>query len=88
MKSDVEIAQEAKMRPIEEIAAKIGLAPEELELYGRYKAKVALDAWQRVKERPDGKLILCTADWPMHSRAAVTRRRRRSGSRRWGRASA
>ena len=61
MKSDVEIAQEAKMRPIEEIAAKIGLAPEELELYGRYKAKVALDAWQRVKERPDGKLILCTA---------------------------
>ena len=61
MKSDEEIAQEAKMRPIEEIAAKIGLAPEELELYGRYKAKVALDAWQRVKERPDGKLILCTA---------------------------
>ena len=61
MKADVEIAQEAKMRPIEEIAAKIGLAPEELELYGRYKAKVALDAWQRVKERPDGKLILCTA---------------------------
>ena len=64
MKSDVEIAQEAKMRPIEEIAAKIGLAPEELELYGRYKAKVALDAWQRVKERPDGKLILCTAIKP------------------------
>ena len=61
MKSDVEIAQEAKMRPIEEIAAKIGLAPDDLELYGRYKAKVALDAWQRVKERPDGKLILCTA---------------------------
>ena len=61
MKSDVEIAQEAKMRPIEEIAAKIGLAPEELELYGRYKAKVALDAWQRVKDRPNGKLILCTA---------------------------
>ena len=61
MKSDVEIAQAAKMKPIEEIASKIGLAPEDLELYGRYKAKVALDAWQRVKERPDGKLILCTA---------------------------
>ena len=61
MKSDVEIAQAAKMKPIEEIASKIGLAPDDLELYGRYKAKVALDAWQRVKERPDGKLILCTA---------------------------
>ena len=61
MKSDVEIAQAAKMKPIEEIASKIGLAPDDLELYGKYKAKVALDAWQRVKDRPDGKLILCTA---------------------------
>ena len=61
MKSDVEIAQVAKMKPIEEIASKIGLAPDDLELYGKYKAKVTLDAWQRVKDRPDGKLILCTA---------------------------
>ena len=61
MKSDVEIAQAAKMKPIEEIASKIGLAPDDLELYGKYKAKVALDAWQRVKDRPNGKLILCTA---------------------------
>ena len=61
MKSDVEIAQAAKMKPIEEIASKIGLAPDDLELYGKYKAKVTLDAWQRVKDRPDGKLILCTA---------------------------
>ena len=61
MKSDVEIAQEAKLRPIEEIASKIGLAPDDLELYGKYKAKVTLDAWQRVKDRPNGKLILCTA---------------------------
>ena len=61
MKSDVEIAQEAKMKPIEEIASKIGLAPDDLELYGKYKAKVTLDAWQRVKDRPNGKLILCTA---------------------------
>ena len=61
MKSDVEIAQVAKMKPIEEIASKIGLAPDDLELYGKYKAKVTLDAWQRVKDRPNGKLILCTA---------------------------
>ncbi len=61
MKFDVEIAQAAKMKPIEEIASKIGLAPDDLELYGKYKAKVTLDAWQRVKDRPDGKLILCTA---------------------------
>ena len=61
MKSDVEIAQAAKMKPIEEIASKIGLVPDDLELYGKYKAKVTLDAWQRVKDRPDGKLILCTA---------------------------
>ena len=61
MKSDVEIAQAAKMKPIEEIASKIGFAPDDLELYGKYKAKVTLDAWQRVKDRPDGKLILCTA---------------------------
>lgn len=61
MKSDVEIAQAAKMKPIEEIASKIGLAPDDLELYGKYKAKVTLDAWQRVKDKPNGKLILCTA---------------------------
>ena len=61
MKSDVEIAQAAKMKPIEEIASKIGLVPDDLELYGKYKTKVTLDAWQRVKDRPDGKLILCTA---------------------------
>ena len=61
MKSDVEIAQAAKMKLIEEIASKIGLAPDDLELYGKYKAKVTLDAWQRVKDRPNGKLILCTA---------------------------
>ena len=61
MKSDVEIAQAAKMKPIEEIASKIGLAPDDLELYGKYKAKVTLDAWQCVKDRPNGKLILCTA---------------------------
>ena len=61
MKSDVEIAQEATMRPIGEIAAKLGITDDELELYGKYKAKVTPETWQRVKNRPNGKLILVTA---------------------------
>ena len=61
MKSDVEIAQEATMRPIGEIAAKLGIQEDELELYGKYKAKVTPETWQRVKDRPNGKLILVTA---------------------------
>lgn len=61
MKTDVEIAQEAEMRPIQEIAEKLGISDDELELYGKYKAKVALSAWERVKEQPNGKLILVTA---------------------------
>ncbi len=61
MKADVEIAQAAAMRPIEEIAAKLGLTTDDLELYGKYKAKITLDAWQRVQKKPNGKLILCTA---------------------------
>ena len=61
MKSDVEIAQEATMRPIGEIAAKLGITDDELELYGKYKAKVTPETWQRVKDRPNGKLILVTA---------------------------
>ncbi len=61
MKTDVEIAQEAKMQPIETIAEKIAIEPDELELYGKYKAKISLAAWQRVKEEKNGKLILVTA---------------------------
>lgn len=61
MKTDVEIAQEAKLLPMTEVAATIGLREEELEPYGRDKAKVALKAWKRVKHRANGKLILCTA---------------------------
>ena len=61
MKTDVEIAQEAEMRPIQEIAQKLDLTEDDLELYGKYKAKVSLDAWNRVKDRPNGKLILVTA---------------------------
>lgn len=61
MKSDVEIAQEAQMQPITAVAAKLGISEEEVELYGKYKAKVALAAWERIKDRPDGKLVLVTA---------------------------
>lgn len=61
MKSDVEIAQEAVMKPISEVAAKIDIPADELELYGKYKAKVSLDTWERVKSQPDAKLVLVTA---------------------------
>lgn len=61
MLSDVEIAQEAKLRPITEIAKKAGLKEEDLELYGRYKAKVSLGVRERLKDRPNGKLIYITA---------------------------
>jgi formate--tetrahydrofolate ligase len=61
MKTDVQIAQEAKMVPITEIADYLGIDEHELEPYGRYKAKVSLEVLERLEERPDGKLILVTA---------------------------
>lgn len=61
MKSDIQIAQEAEMKPITEIAGIIGLAEEDLELYGRYKAKVSLHVWERLKKQSSGKLVLVTA---------------------------
>lgn len=61
MKSDVQIAQEAVMKPIKEVAAKVGLDENDLELYGNYKAKIHLDVLDRYKDKPDGKLILVTA---------------------------
>ncbi|MBB6443415.1 formate--tetrahydrofolate ligase [Bacillus benzoevorans] len=61
MKTDVQIAQEAKMRPISEIADSLGITDDELELYGKYKAKVSLDVLSRLENKPDGKLILVTA---------------------------
>ena len=61
MKSDVEIAQEATMKPIVTVAEELNIAEEELELYGKYKAKVSLKSWEKIKNRPDGKLILVTA---------------------------
>jgi len=62
--SDIEIAQQAKLRPITEIAAELGILPEELEPYGRNKAKVSLSLRERVKNNPRGKLIFTTAITP------------------------
>ncbi|MDP7610825.1 MAG: formate--tetrahydrofolate ligase [Nitrospinaceae bacterium] len=62
--SDIEISQGATMKPITEIATALGLGEDDLELYGKYKAKVSDDVWQRVKDGPDGKLILVTAISP------------------------
>ena len=64
MKSDVEIAQEAKMKPIAQVAAELGLTDDDLELYGKYKAKVSLAVWDKLKGRPDGKVVLVSAITP------------------------
>jgi formate--tetrahydrofolate ligase len=64
LKTDIEIAQEAKMLPIVDIAKSLGLSEDDLELYGKYKAKIAPHVWDRVKNNPDGKLILVTAITP------------------------
>lgn len=61
MKTDVEIAQSALLQPIVEIAKKLSISEDELELYGKYKTKIALNTWDRIKDNPDGKLILVTA---------------------------
>lgn len=64
MLSDIEIAQKAHMLPITEVAAKLGISEEDIELYGRYKAKLSMDLIKRVQDKPDGKLILVTAITP------------------------
>lgn len=61
MKTDIEIAQAAKLEPIREVAKALGICEDDLELYGKYKAKISDELWEQVKERPDGKLILVTA---------------------------
>ena len=61
MKKDIQIAQEAVMKPIKEVAASIGIQEDDLELYGKYKAKLSDELWEAVKDRPDGKLVLVTA---------------------------
>ncbi len=64
MPTDIEIAQAAQLAPITEVAESIGLSADDLELYGKYKAKIASHVWNRVKDRPNGKLILVTAISP------------------------
>jgi formate--tetrahydrofolate ligase len=64
MPSSLEIAQEATLRPITEIAEAAGLLPDEIEPYGRYKAKIDLSVLERLADRPDGKLIDVTAITP------------------------
>ena len=61
MKSDIEIAQEANMIPIEEVAAQLDISPEDLEFYGKYKAKLSDELLDRTKDNPQGKLVLVTA---------------------------
>ena len=62
--SDIEIAQQARMKPITEVALQLGIGEEDLEHYGKYKAKVSFDLWERIKDGRDGKLILVTAITP------------------------
>ena len=61
MKTDIQIAQEAEMKHIKEVAASIGITEDELEFYGKYKAKLSDELWDRIKDNRDGKLVLVTA---------------------------
>lgn len=61
MKTDIEIAQEAKMEPIWKVAESLGMTMDDLDLYGKYKAKLSEDFLKEIEERPDGKLVLVTA---------------------------
>lgn len=61
MKTDIQIAQEAELMHIKDVAASIGISEEELEFYGKYKAKLSDELWENVKDRKDGKLVLVTA---------------------------
>ena len=64
MKTDIQIAQEAHMIPITEVAQKAGINPDDLELYGKYKAKLSYELMDKVKNHPNGKLVLVTATNP------------------------
>ena len=64
MKSDIDIAQEASPVLIADVAAGLGLSLDDLDLYGKYKAKIHTDVFNRLKDKPDGKLVLCTAITP------------------------
>jgi formate--tetrahydrofolate ligase len=64
MKTDIEIARQARPLPILDVAAGLGLESDQIDPYGRYKAKIHLDVLGRLKDKPDGKLVLCTAITP------------------------
>jgi formate--tetrahydrofolate ligase len=64
MKTDIEIAQEAKLKPITEIAKELGLSDDDLKLYGKYIAKISLKVLKRLKGKPNGKLVVVTAITP------------------------
>ena len=64
MKTDIQIAQEATLKPITEIAKEVGLDQQDIEMYGHYKAKISLDVAKRLASKPDGKLVLVTAITP------------------------
>ena len=61
VRNDLEIAHAARLKPIEEIATMMGLAPDEVERYGPYKAKISLSAIERLKDRPTAKYVVVTA---------------------------
>lgn len=62
--SDIEIAQKTPMDPIMKVAARLNIDEDDLELYGKYKAKVSFDLWEKIKDNKDGKMILVTAITP------------------------
>ena len=61
MLTDIEIAQQTKLRPIKDVAKDIGITEDELEFYGKYKAKLSEELFKKLESKPDGKLILVTA---------------------------
>ena len=61
MKTDIQIAQEAQLMHIKEVAAKLNITEDDLEFYGKYKAKLSDELWDKVKDNQDGKLVLVTA---------------------------
>ena len=72
VKSDIEIAQEAVMENIASVAAKVGISSDDLEMYGKYKAKISDDVFKKLENQKDGKLILVTAINPTPADAKVT----------------
>ena len=72
MKTDIQIAQEAEMKHIKEVAVQAGISEDELEFYGKYKAKLSDELWNRIKDNEDGKLVLVTAINPTPAGEAKT----------------